>query len=91
MVTIAVKQKVSRAHVAPQAVCNNLINALELFANQQTGGDSLVEMLVVGLQERGSLKMLRRFMTVDIQGGDDRCEANSPAGRMLHHKEFATT
>ena len=31
MVTIAVKQKVSRAHVAPQAVCKNLINALELF------------------------------------------------------------
>ena len=66
MVTIAVKQKVFRAHAAPQGICDNLINTLKFFANQQTAGDSPVDMLVVGFQERGRLKMRRRFMRVDI-------------------------
>ena len=30
------------AHAAPQGVCNNLINALKLVANQQKDGDSPV-------------------------------------------------
>ena len=41
-----------RAHAAPHGVCDNLFNALKLLANQQQGGDSLVEVLVEGLQER---------------------------------------
>ena len=32
--------KVFRAHAPPHGVCDNLVNALELFANQQTGSDS---------------------------------------------------
>ena len=40
--------KVFRAHV----------NAPKLLANQQTGGDILVEVLVEDLQERSRLKMI---------------------------------
>ena len=41
---------------------------LKLLANQQTGGDSLVEMLVGCLQERSGLKLMEelpRFITMD--------------------------
>ena len=44
---------------------NNLANGLKLLANQQQGGDSLVEVLVVELQGRSRFKMmdgLRRIM-----------------------------
>ena len=34
---------VFRAHAPPHGVCDKLINALKLLANQQTGGDSPVE------------------------------------------------
>ena len=37
MVTIAVKQKVFRAHAAPEGVCDNLINALKLFCESADG------------------------------------------------------
>ena len=60
--------KVFRAHVPLQGLCENLMNALKLLANQQTGGDSLVEVLVEGLPERIRVKMaeeLRRFIMVD--------------------------
>ena len=56
MATIAVKQKVFTAHAAPQGGCDNLINAHKLFANQQAAGDSLVEMLVVGLPRTRQVK-----------------------------------
>ena len=59
---------VFRAHAAPQRVCDHLINALKLLANQQTGSDSPFEMLVAGHQERRRLKKmeeLRRFITVN--------------------------
>ena len=49
---------VFRVHVAPHGVCDNLINALQLLANQQTGGDSPIEMPVVKMMEK-----LRRFIT----------------------------
>ena len=32
--------KVFKAHVVPQGLCENLVNALKLLANQQTDGDS---------------------------------------------------
>ena len=31
--------KVFSAHAAPQGICDNLINALKLLANQQNDGD----------------------------------------------------
>ena len=46
-------------------------NALKLPANQLRGGDSLVQVVVEGLQERSRLKMteeLRRFIMVDNHG-----------------------
>ena len=43
----------------------HLINAPKLLANQQLGGDSLVGVLVEGLQERSSTEELRRFIMVD--------------------------
>ena len=62
--------KVFRAHAPPQGACENLVCALQLLANQQLGGDSLVYVLVEGLQERSRLKMIdepRRFTEVDHQ------------------------
>ena len=38
--------KVIRAHAAPHGVCDNLVNALKLFANQHQDTDSLVKVLV---------------------------------------------
>ena len=49
-----------------------LFCALKLWAHQQSGGDSLVHVLVEGLQEQSKLKMtdeLRRFMEVDNHEG----------------------
>ena len=44
--------EVFRAHAPPHGVWSNLINALELLANQQLEGDSPVEVLIEGLRER---------------------------------------
>ena len=46
--------KVFRAHASPQGVCDNLINALMLLANQQKDGDSPVKMVVQGLSTEKS-------------------------------------
>ena len=48
------EKQVFRAHAAPQGVCDNLINALKLLANQQTYGDGPVKMVVPGLLEKKS-------------------------------------
>ena len=37
--------KVFRAHAAPHGVCDNLINALKVLANQQEDGDSVGELV----------------------------------------------
>ena len=44
--------KVFKAHTAPQGLCEILINALKLLANQQTHGDSPIQSIVTGLHER---------------------------------------
>ena len=44
--------KVFRAHAVPQGLCENLINALKLLANQQKDGDSPIENIIVGLKEK---------------------------------------
>ena len=38
--------RVFRAHAAPQGICDNLIHALKLLADQQKDGDSSVKMVV---------------------------------------------
>ena len=70
---LTAEAEVFRTHAPPHGVCDNLINALELLANQQPGGDSLAEALVGCLQERRRLKMmdeLRRFIMVDNHEAD---------------------
>ena len=60
--------KVFRARAPPQGACESLVCALKLLANQQTGGDSFMDTLSGGLQEKFRLKMmdeLRRFFKVD--------------------------
>ena len=76
-VRTATKQRSLRVHAPPHGVCDNLLKALQLLANQQLGGDSLAEVLGKGLQERSRLKMMEglgRFITVDnhvaVQVGD---------------------
>ena len=57
--------KVFRAHVAPQGLCEKLINALKLLANQQTDGDSPIQSIVTGLEKRsrkGIMDGLRSFI-----------------------------
>ena len=44
--------KVSKAHAAPWGLCDNLITALRLLANQQKDGDSPIQSTVTGLHER---------------------------------------
>ena len=48
-------------HAAPRGVCDNLIAALKLLANQQKDGDSHVKVLVEGLQERSQPGRTRQF------------------------------
>ena len=51
-VSRASQAKVFKAHAVPQDLCENLINALKLLANQQKDGDSPVQSVVAGLCER---------------------------------------
>ena len=60
--------KVLKAHAAPLELCDNLINALKLLANQQKDGDSPIQSIVTGLHERsrkGIMEGLRSFIKED--------------------------
>ena len=46
------------SHAAPHGVCDNLINALQLLANQQKDGDSPVNVVVQGLLEKSGLQVI---------------------------------
>ena len=64
----ASQAKVFKAHAVPQGVCEHLVNALKLSANQQKDGDSPVQSSVTGLCERnrkGVMEGLRNFFVVD--------------------------
>ena len=64
--------KVFRAHAPPQGACENLVCALKLLAKQQMGGESLMQVLVAGLQEQSRFNRmdeLRRFIKVDNHEG----------------------
>ena len=64
----ASQAKVFKAHAVPQGLSENLINALELLANQQKDGDSPMQSIVTGLCERsrkGIMEGLRNFVKVD--------------------------
>ena len=72
--TDADEAKVFRAHAAPQGLRENLINALKLLANQKTDGDSPIQSIVTGLQERsrkGIMDGLRSFVETDNHSAVD--------------------
>ena len=60
--------KVYKAHAAPLGLCDNVIHALKLLANQQKDGDSPIQSIVTGLHERSRRDImdgLRRFVQAD--------------------------
>ena len=60
--------KVFKAHAAPQGLCENLINALKLLANQQEDGDGLLHNIVTNFgkgSRKGLTDGLRDFIRVD--------------------------
>ena len=66
--TNASRPKVFKAHAAPHGLCENLVNALKLLANQQVDGDSPIESIVKGLHEKSRIGMmsgLRRLSEAD--------------------------
>ena len=66
--------KVFKAHAAPLGLCDNLINALKLLANQQKDGDSPIQSTVTRLHERsrrGIIDGLRRFIQADNHSAVD--------------------
>ena len=70
----ASQAKVFKAHAVPQGVCENLINALKLLANQQKDGDSPVQSIVTGLCERsrkGIMEGLRNIIEVDNRSAQE--------------------
>ena len=46
------KRRFLRAHAIPQGLCENLINALKLLANQQKCGDSPIQNIFMGLKDK---------------------------------------
>ena len=76
--------KVFEALAAPLGLCDNMIDALKLLANQQKDGDSPIQNIVTGLQDSsrsGIMAGLRRFIQVDnhsaVDVGDLRRGARS--------------
>ena len=67
-VPMPMKLKTSKAHAAPQGLCEKLIDALKLLANQQTDGDSPIQGIVTGLHDRsrrGIMDGLGSFIEID--------------------------
>ena len=63
--------KVFKANAIPQGLCENLINALKLLANQQEDGDGLSQNIVTNLgmgSRKGLTDGLRDFIKVDNHG-----------------------
>ena len=70
------RAKVFKAHAATFALCDDLINALKLLANQLKDGDSPTQSIVPGLQEksrRGIIDGPRRFIEEDNHIALDVC------------------
>ena len=66
--------KVFEEHAAPLGLCDNMINALKLLANQQKDGDNTIQNIVTGLHERsrrGIMEGLRRFIQADNHSSVD--------------------
>ena len=66
--------KVFKVQAAPLGLCDNLINALKLLANQQRDGDCPIQSIKTGLHERsrrGIMDGLRKFIEADDHSAVD--------------------
>ena len=75
--------KVFKAHAIPQGLCENLINALKLLANQQEDGDGLLQNTVTNLgmgSRKGLTDGLLKFIKVDNDAPWMLAEAEVPEG-----------
>ena len=91
--------KVFHAHVISQGLCENLINALSLLANQQEDGDGLLQSIVTNLG-KGSRKGLTdglrgtgNFKSSEAkvpEGGSDVTTRESPGELTLRAEEVNT-
>ena len=66
--------KVFKAHAVPQGLCENLVNALKLLANQQEDGDGLLQNIVQNLgkeSRKGLTNGLHEFIEVDNERAHD--------------------
>ena len=62
------KRRFSGHMRSPQGLCENLINAFKLLANQQKDGDSPIQNIILGLEEKCRERItngLRSFITSD--------------------------
>ena len=76
--------KAFQVHVTPFSLCDNLVNALKVLANQQKDGDSPIQSIITGPHERrrrGIMDWLRRFIEADnhsaVDVGGFRCGTKS--------------
>ena len=75
--------KVFKAHAVPQGLCENLINALKLLANQQEDGYGLLQNIVKNLGKRsrkGLSDGLRDFIRVENNRASDVGELRRGTG-----------
>ena len=79
------KAKVLRTHAAPQGLCDNLINSLKLFTNQQKDGDSLDEHFVTGLREKSRKDIVGGLRKLVHRRGQTR---NSECGRLAPRQKM---
>ena len=68
------ERKSFEAHASPLGLCDNLVNALKLLANQQKDGESPIQSIPAGLHERsrrGIMDGLGRFIDADSHSAVD--------------------
>ena len=51
--------KVFRAHAVPQGLCENLINAVKLLANQQKDGDGPIQSILTAFVKEAEKELWR--------------------------------
>ena len=81
--------KVFKAHAIPQGLCENLINALKLLANQQENGDGLLQNIVSNVgkgSRKGPTDGLRDFIRVDNHCALDVGESHRGTGTLKIRK-----
>ena len=56
------------AHAVPSRLCENLINALKLLANQPKDGDSPIQHIIVGLKEKCRERIANGVRSITASG-----------------------